>query len=44
MKIGYARVSIGDQNLDMKMDAPNKIECDKIFTDKISGVRNDSEV
>jgi len=37
MKIGYARVSTGDQNLDMQMDALNKIECDKIFTDKMSG-------
>ena len=41
MKIGYAGVSTGDQNLDMQMDALNKIECDKIFTDKISGARSD---
>ena len=41
MKIGYARVSTGDQNLDMQMDALNKIECDEIFTDKMSGVRSD---
>ena len=41
MKIGYARVSTGDQNLDMQMDALNKIECDKIFTDKMSGARSD---
>ena len=25
----------------MQMDALNKIECDKIFTDKMSGARND---
>lgn len=31
MKIGYARVSTGDQNLDMQMDALNKIECDEVF-------------
>ena len=41
MKIGYARVSTGDQNLDMQIDALNKIECDKIFTDKMSGARSD---
>ena len=41
MKIGYARVSTGDQNLDMQVDALNKIECDKIFTDKMSGARSD---
>ena len=41
MKIGYARVSTGDQNLDMQMDALNKYECDKIFTDKMSGARSD---
>ena len=41
MKIGYARVSTGDQNLDMQMDALNKIECDEIFTDKMSGARSD---
>ena len=41
MKIGYARVSTGDQNLDLQMDALNKIECDKIFTDTMSGARSD---
>ena len=41
MKIGYARVSTGDQNLDMQMDALNKYECDKIFTEKMSGARSD---
>ena len=41
MKIGYARVSTGDQNLDLQMDALNKYECDKIFTDKMCGARSD---
>ena len=44
MKIGYARVSTGDQNLDLQMDALNKIECDKIFTDKMSGARSDRRI
>ena len=41
MKIGYARVSTEEQNLDLQMDALEKVECDKIFTDKMSGARSD---
>jgi DNA invertase Pin-like site-specific DNA recombinase len=39
MKIGYARVSTDDQNLDLQMDALNKAGCEKLFTDHgISGI------
>lgn len=37
MKIGYARVSTPDQNLDLQMRALRKAECKKIFREKISG-------
>jgi DNA invertase Pin-like site-specific DNA recombinase len=39
MKIGYARVSTEDQNLDLQMDALNKAGCEKISTDHgVSGI------
>lgn len=37
MKIGYARVSTKDQNLELQMNALNNEGCDKIYTDKMSG-------
>ncbi len=37
MKIGYARVSTADQNLDLQRDALRKAGCDRVFEEKKSG-------
>lgn len=37
--IGYARVSKGDQNLDMQIDALEHFGCDTVYMDKMSGVK-----
>lgn len=41
MKVGYARISTADQNLDLQRDALAKAGCERIFEDQASGSRAD---
>ena len=39
MQIGYARVSIQDQDLRLQYEALRQARCDKIYEDKASGAK-----
>jgi len=41
MKIGYARCSTADQNLDWQIDALHKEGCQKIYQEKVSGTKKE---
>jgi DNA invertase Pin-like site-specific DNA recombinase len=40
-KVGYARVSSHDQKLDSQLDALNQVGCNKVFSDRVSGMKAD---
>lgn len=40
-KIGYARVSTQEQNLDRQLDTLKEAGCDKIYQEKITGTKKD---
>lgn len=44
MKIGYARVSTKDQNLDLQIDALKSSGCTKIYTEVASGAKSDRPI
>ncbi len=37
MNIGYARISTGDQTLELQLEASAKADCGRIFTETASG-------
>lgn len=41
MRIGYARVSTQDQNLDRQRDQLRQDGCDRIYEEKVSGAKSD---
>jgi len=43
MNIGYARISTGDQRLDLQYEALQTAGCDKIYEDTISGMKQERQ-
>jgi DNA invertase Pin-like site-specific DNA recombinase len=43
VKVGYARVSTQNQLLDLQIDALKKEGCEKIFTEKVSGMKDERQ-
>lgn len=41
MLVGYARVSTGEQNLDLQIDALKQVGCEAVYQDELSGVKAD---